>query len=119
MKSILKILTVFFAVILLLSSCSNKAMQPEQSNWQTVPCEYRFEGGNESTLLVRAGVVEFDSAKIVAQIFQWTVSGDTLTHQVTYYPYEYQRYEEYTIFTTNRCLPINSSLLSVQLLVKK
>jgi hypothetical protein len=119
MKSTLRKLPVFLAVILLLSGCSHKAMQPEQSIWQSVPCEYRFEGGNQSTLLVRAGVVEFDSAKIVAQIFQWTISGDTLTHQVTYYPYEYQRYEEYTIFTTQRCLPINSSLLSVELLVKK
>ena len=110
---------MFFAVILLLYGCSHKAMQPEQSSWQKVPCEYRFEGGNQSTLIVRAGVVEFDSAKIVAQIFQWTVSGDTLTHQVTYYPYEYQRYEEYTIFAAQRCLPINSSLKTVQLLVKK
>ncbi len=112
-------LTVFFVVILLLSGCSHKAMQPEQSSWQTVPCEVRFEGGNESTLLVRAYVVEFDSAKVVAQIFHWTTSGDTLTHQVTYYPYQYQKYEDYTVFTTQRCLPINSSLLSVELLVKK
>ena len=119
MKSRIRNQIVIFVVIILLSGCSHKAMQPEQSSWQTVPCEYRFEGGNESTLLVRANVVEFDSAKIVAQIFQWTTSGDTLTHQVTYYPYKYQRYEEYTIFTTQRCLPINSSLLSIELLVKK
>jgi hypothetical protein len=94
-------------------------MQPVQSSWQSVPCEYRFEGGNESILLVRAPAVEFDSAKIVAQIFQWTVLGDTLTQQATFFPFEYQVSDGYTIFTAERCLPINSVLKSVELLIKK
>ena len=108
-----------FFVICILYGCSHKAIQPVPSSWQSVPCEYKFEGENESTLLVRACVVEFDSAKIVAQIFQWTVFGDTLTQQATFYPFKYQISEGYTIFTAERCLPINSVLRSVELLIKK
>lgn len=105
--------------MVILYGCSHKVMKPVQSSWQSVPCEYKFEGENESTLLVRAQVVEFDSAKIVTQIFQWTIFGDTLTHQATFYPFEYQMSDGYTTFTTERCLPINSVLRSVELLIKR
>ncbi len=106
-------------MIFILYGCSHKAIQPVQNDWQSVPCEYRFEGDDESILLVRASVVDFDSAKIVAQIFQWTVLGDTLTRQATFFPFEYQTADGYTIFTAERCLPINSVLKSVDLLIKK
>ncbi|MFH1335502.1 MAG: hypothetical protein ABII96_03205 [Candidatus Zixiibacteriota bacterium] len=118
MKLIIKYLPLFF-VMFILYGCSRKVMQPVQSGWESVPCEYRFEGGNESILSVRAPVVEFDSAKIVAQIFQWTVLGDTLTQQATFYPFEYQISDGYTTFTTERCLPVNSVLRSVELLIKR
>jgi len=117
-NSIIKYLPLFF-VMVILYGCSHKVMKPVQSSWQTVPCEYRFEGGDESILSVRAQVVEFDSAKIVTQIFQWTVLGDTLTRQATFYPFEYQMSDGYTIFTTERFLPINSVLRSVELLIKR
>ena len=118
MKLIIKYLLLFFAMFILYG-CSRKVIQPVQSGWQSVPCEYRFEGGNESILSVRAPVVEFDSAKIVAQIFQWTLFGDTLTQQATFYPFKYQISDGYTTFTTERCLPINSALRSVELLIKR
>jgi hypothetical protein len=111
------VLVLLFFIFL--SGCSHKAVQPEQSTWQSVPCEYRFEGGNESTLLVRASVVEFDSAKIVAEVFQWTVFGDTLTHQTTLFPREVQKSESYTIFVAERSLPVNSALRSIELLIKR
>ena len=111
--------TILFFVIFILYGCSHKAIQPVPSTWQSVPCEYRFEGDDESILSVRASVVDFDSAKIVAQIFQWTVWGDTLTQQATFYPFEYLTSDGYTIFTAERCLPINSSLKSVELLIKR
>jgi hypothetical protein len=118
MKSTIKYPLLFF-LIFLLYGCSHKVIQPVPSSWQSVPYEYRFEDGDESILSVRAQVVEFDSAKIVAQIFQWTVLGDTLTRQATFYPFEYQKSGGYTIFTAERCLPINSVLKSVELLIKK
>jgi hypothetical protein len=111
--------TILFFVVFILYGCSHKAIQPEQSSWQSVPCEYKFEGESESTLLVRACVVEFDSAKIVAQIFQWTILGDTLTQQATFFPFAYQTSNDFTTFTAERCLPINSVLKSVELLIKK
>jgi len=118
MNSVIKYLSLFLAIAILYS-CSHKAIQPVQSSWQSVPCEYRFEEADESILSVRAQVVEFDSAKIVTQIFQWTVLGDTLTRQATFYPFEYQMSDGYTIFTTERFLPINSVLRSVELLIKR
>lgn len=114
-------LNLILLLVFLLSSlnCYHKITQVDKKTWQSVPCEYKFEGENESILSVRAPVVEFDSVKIVAQIFQWTVLGDTLTQQATFYPFEYQISDGYTTFTTERCLPINSVLRSVELLIKR
>ena len=84
-----------------------------------MPCEYRLEGDDESILLVKAQIAEFNSAKIVAHTFCWTVFGDTLHNETTLCPREHKTSESYTIFTSDRCLPINSVLRSVELFIKK
>jgi len=64
-------------------------------------------------------VAEFDSAKATVHIFSWTVPGDTLSHTMTFYPLSNERNEIYTIFTFDRCLPINSVIRSVDLFIKR
>ena len=104
--------------ILLLAGCSTKITRPVESDWQLVPCEYKLTGDDESILQVRAQIAEFDSAKIVAHTFHWTVYGDTLSHQTTLFPREHERAKVYTVFTADRSLPINSVLRSVELFIK-
>lgn len=103
----------------LLAGCSHKITQPITSTWQAVPCEYRFEGDDGSILLVRTQIAEFDSAKIITHTLSWTFFGDTVSYETTLYPREYRRSESYTIFTADRCLPINSVIKSVKLFIKK
>lgn len=110
---------LLLGLLSLLHGCSTKTTQPIDTGWQPVPCEYRLEGDDESILLVRAQIAEFDSAKIVAHTLCWTVFGDTLHSETTLYPREHERSESYTIFTSDRCLPINSVLRSVELFIKK
>ena len=115
----MKNLILLLGVMFLLVGCSHKITSPVKTDWQLVPCEYRLEGDDESVLLVRAVVADFDSVKIVAHSFSWTVFGDTLSHYTTLYPREHKRAKVYTIFTTDRSLPINSVLRSVELFIKK
>ncbi|UCB53497.1 MAG: hypothetical protein JSV10_05330 [Candidatus Zixiibacteriota bacterium] len=114
----MKNLILLVVVMLLLAGCSTKITAPVRTNWQPVPCEYKLTGGDESILQVRALVADFDSAKIVAHTFHWTVYGDTLSHETTLFPREHERAEVYTIFTADRSLPINSVLKSVELFIK-
>lgn len=115
----MKIAILLPAVILVLVGCSTKITAPVRTNWQPVPCEYKLTGDDESILQVRALVAEFDSAKIVAHTFHWTVYGDTLSHETTLFPREHERAKVYTIFTADRSLPINSVLRSVELFIKE
>ena len=84
-----------------------------------MPCEYRLTADDESVLQVQAVVPEFDSAKIVAHTFHWTIYGDTLSRETTLFPRDQKRAELYTIFTADKPLPINLVFRSVELLVKK
>jgi hypothetical protein len=102
----------------LFCGCSTKVTQPVDIDWQAVPCEYRLEGDDESILLVRAQIAEFDLAKIIVHTFCWTVLGDTLLTEIALYPREHRKTDYYTIFTSDRCLPINSILRSVELFIK-
>ncbi len=101
-----------------LCGCSGRIMQPADSVWQSVPCEYRLDGDDASILVVRAQVVQFDSAKIVLETLSWTVFGDTVHNQATFCPVQHERFEGYTLFITNRPLPINSTIRSVELFIK-
>jgi hypothetical protein len=105
----------FFVLLL---GCSSKIIQPAGTPWQSVPCQYRLEGDDLSVLLVRAQIAEFDSAKIVAHTLCWTILGDTLGTQTTLYPRAHEISQSYTIFTADRCLPINSVMRSVELFIK-
>lgn len=118
MKAKARRLTYLLGLIFLLCSCSQRSIGPEAPDWLSVPCEYRFEGEDQSILLVRAQVADFDSAKIVAHTLFWTVSGDTLCDQSILYPRKHETSESYTVFTTDRSLPINSVLRSVELFLK-
>lgn len=113
-----KNLVLLLVVILLLAGCSHRITAPVNYDWQLVPCEYKLTGDDESVLQVRAEVAEFDSAKIVAHTFHWTVYGDTLSRETTLFPREHERAKVYTIFTADRSLPINSVLRSVELFIK-
>jgi hypothetical protein len=106
-------------LLVLLAGCSHKITPPITSTWQAVPCEYRFEGDDGSILLVRARIAEFVSAKIITHTLGWTIFGDTVRYETTLYPREQRRLEGYTIFTADRCLPINSVIRSVELFIKK
>lgn len=119
MKKKMANIILLLGLLSLLHGCSTKTTQPTDTGWQPVPCEYRLEGDDESILLVRAQTAEFDSAKIVVHTLCWTVFGDTLHSETTLYPREHERSESYTIFTSDRCLPINSVLRSVELFIKK
>lgn len=101
-----------------LCNCSGRIMQPADSVWQSVPCQYRLDGDDESILVVRAQVVQFDSAKIVLETLSWTVFGDTVRNEATFCPVQHERFEGYTLFITNRPLPINSTIRSVELFIK-
>jgi hypothetical protein len=114
----MKITILLLAVILVLVGCSTKITAPVKCDWQLVQCEYKLTGDDESILQVRALVVEFDSAKIVAHTFHWTVFGDTLSRETTLFPREHKIAKAYTIFTADRSLPINSVLKSVELFIK-
>jgi hypothetical protein len=114
----MKCLILLLGAILLLAGCSTKITAPVESRWRVLPCEYKLTGEDESVLQVRALVADFDSAKIVAHTFHWTVSGDTLSRQTILHPREQERAETYTIFTADRALPINSVLKSVELFIK-
>ncbi|MGB2980312.1 MAG: hypothetical protein WBC77_03595, partial [Candidatus Zixiibacteriota bacterium] len=118
MNGKIETLTILLVVILLLGGCSTRITGPVESQWQVVPCEYKLTGDDESILQVRALLAEFDSAKIVAHTFHWTVFGDTLSHETTLFPRDQKRAETYTIFTADRSLPINSVLKSVELFIK-
>ena len=118
MKPNMKNLIPLLGAILILAGCSTKITAPVRSNWQPVPCEYRLTGDDESTLQVRALVADFDSAKIVAHTFHWTISGDTLSRQTILHPREHERAKVYTIFIADRSMPINSVLRSVELFIK-
>jgi hypothetical protein len=118
MKAKARRLKYLLGLVILLCSCSHRIIGPEAPDWLSVPCEYRLEGEDQSILLVKAQVADFDSAKIVAHTLFWTVSGDTLCGQSTLYPREHQTSESYTVFTTDRSLPMNSVLRSVELFVK-
>jgi len=109
---------LLLGILSLFHGCSTKITKPVDTGWQLVPCEYRLEGDDESVLLVRAVVADFDSVKILAHSFSWTVFGDTLHNETTLYPREHKRAKVYTIFTADRSLPINSVLRSVELFVK-
>jgi hypothetical protein len=111
-------LILLLGAILLLAGCSTKITAPVRTSWQPVPCDYKLTGDDESILQVRALIAEFDSAKIVAHTFHWTISGDTLSHETTLFPREHERAKVYTIFTADRSLPINSVLRSVELFIK-
>ena len=112
-------LAVLAAALLLLCSCSSKITQPVPSPWQSVPCEYRLDGDDGATLSVRAQLAEFDSAKIVLHTFCWTVRGDTLSREMVLYPQRHERSGAHTIFISDRPLPMNSVIRSVELFVKK
>lgn len=112
-------LALLVAALLIPGSCSNKVMQPVPSPWQSVPCEYRLDGDDGSTLSVRAQVAEFDSAKIILNTLSWTVHGDTLHNQMTFRPQAHESSGTYTVFTSYRPLPINSVIRSVELLIKR
>ncbi|MGB2804448.1 MAG: hypothetical protein WBD64_06095 [Candidatus Zixiibacteriota bacterium] len=118
MNTRIKTLTLLLGIILLLAGCSTKITAPVKCDWQLVPCEYKLTGDDESILQVRALVAEFDSAKIVAHTFHWTVYGDTLSRETTLFPREHKIAKVYTIFTADRSLPINSVLRSVELFIK-
>ena len=118
MRAQTKNLILLLGAILLLAGCSTKITAPVRTNWHPVLCEYKLTGDDESVLQVRAQIAEFDSAKIVAHTFHWTVYGDTLSRQTILHPREHERAEVYTIFTADRSLPINSVLRSVELLIK-
>ena len=115
----MKKLMVLLALVFLYPGCSQRITQPDHATWEVVPCEYRFEGDDESILLVRAHISEFDSAKIITHTLCWTVLGDTLCNETTLCPREHEIHGGYTVFTTDRCLPINSVIRSVELLIKK
>jgi hypothetical protein len=110
---------LLLCLLLLLCACSERIIRPPASAWHFVPCEYRLEGDDLSILLVRAQVADFDSAKAKIQIFSWTVLGDTLSQKVTIYPLSKEKNDIYTVFTFDRCLPINSVLRSVELYIKR
>jgi hypothetical protein len=110
-------LTLLFCSLLL--GCSSQITGPESNPWLSVPCEYRLEGGDQSILIVRAQVAEFDSAKIVLHTLCWTVYGDTLSEEATLFPHECQTSGSYTIFTSNRPLPMNTAIRSVELFIKE
>ena len=93
----MKITILLLAVILVLAGCSTKVTAPVECDWQLVPCEYKLTGDDESILQVRALVTEFDSAKIVAHTFHWTVFGDTLSRETTLFPREHKIAKVYTI----------------------
>jgi hypothetical protein len=112
-------LILLLCLLLLLCACSKRVTQPPTSTWNFVPCEYRLEGDDQSILRVRAQVSEFDSAKAAVHIFSWTVLGDTLSQKVTFFPLSKERNKSYTIFTFDRCLPINSVIRSVDLFIKR
>lgn len=109
---------ILLAVCGLLCGCSQRIVGPEDASWQPVPCEYRLEGNDESILLVRAQVAQFDSAKIVLHTLSWTVGGDTLSNQVTFYPNQCEWSGSYATFASDRPLPINTVIRSVELFVK-
>lgn len=110
---------IFLISILFLCSCSCKIISPVETTWQQVPCEYKLTGDDESILNVRTEIIEFDSAKVVINSLLWTVYGDTLSHKTTSFPQQYEIDNNYTIFTLERCLPINSVMRSVELWIKK
>ncbi len=112
-------LILFVPLVILLSGCSQRITGPEAPDWQVVPCEYKLQGDDQSVLVVRACIAEFDSAKAVTHTLCWTVLGDTLSHQTTLYPREQEKSENHAIFTFDRSLPINSVLKSVELFIKK
>ena len=118
MKPKTRNIILLLGAILLLAGCSTKITGPVESEWQVVPCEYKLTGDDESILQVRALVAEFDSAKIVAHTFHWTVFGDTLSRETTLFPREHKIAKAYTVFTADRSLPINSVLRSVELFIK-
>jgi hypothetical protein len=114
----LRRLVILSAVCALLCGCSQRITGPEGSSWQPVPCEYRLEGDDESVLLVRAQVADFDSAKIVLHTLSWTVLGDTLSNQMTFHPDRCEWSVSYATFASDRPLPINSVIRWVELFVK-
>lgn len=114
----MKSLILLLGAILLFAGCSTKITAPVDRGWQVVPSEYKLTGDDESILQVRAQIAEFDSAKIVAHTFHWTVYGDTLSRQTILHPREHEKAKVYTIFTADRSLPINSVLRSVELFIK-
>jgi hypothetical protein len=103
----------------LLLGCSSQITGPEGNPWLSVPCEYKLEGGDQSILIVRAQVAEFDSAKIVLHTLCWTIYGDTLSKEATLFPHECQTSGSYTTFTSNRPLPMNTTIRSVELFIKE
>lgn len=103
----------------LLLGCSNQITGPESNPWLSVPCEYKLEGGDESILIVRAQVAAFDSAKIILHTLCWTIYGDTLSKETTLFPRECQTSGSYTTFTSERPLPMNTAIRSVELFIKE
>jgi hypothetical protein len=110
-------LAVLFCLLVL--GCSGQITGPQSNPWLSVPCEYRLEGGDESILIVRAQVAKFDSAKIVLHTLSWTIYGDTLSNEATFFPHECQTSGSYTTFTSNRPLPMNTAISSVKLFIKE
>ena len=110
-------LALLFCFLLL--GCSSQITGPQSNPWLSVPCEYKLEGGDQSILIVRAQVAEFDSAKIVLHTLSWTVYGDTLSNESTLFPHECQISGSYTTFISNRPLAMNTAISSVELFIKE
>jgi hypothetical protein len=110
---------LLLCLLLLLCACSERIIQPPAGTWDLVPCEYRLEGDDLSVLRIKAQVAHFDSAKASVHVFSWTVHGDTLSQKLTFFPQSEEKNEGYTIFTFQRCLPINSVIRSVDLFFKE
>jgi hypothetical protein len=110
---------LLLCLLLLLCACSERIIQPPSSTWNLVPCEYRVEGDDLSVLRIRAQVTDFDSAKAKVHILFWMVKGDTLSQKLTFFPQFREKNAGYTIFTFQRCLPINSVIKSVDLFIKE
>jgi len=109
---------VLLILCVILCGCSQRVAGPEGTSWQAVPCEYRLEGDDESLLLVRAQVTDFDSAKIVLHSLSWTVWGDTLARRTALFPDRCTRSGKYATFSCASPLSMNTVIRGVELFVK-